>query len=275
MSADSAAVAPAQTSEKSIDPVCGMIVDPRHAKHHTDYRDQIYYFCCAGCLGKFSADPAKFLEPRAPAPAAAADAIYTCPMHPEIEQVGPGACPICGMALDPKDVLAGPADNSELIDMMRRFWVSAALSLPLLVIAMAHMLPGQPMQIVLSPGLAVWLQLVLATPVVLWGGLVFFERGWASIRTGNLNMFTLIALGTGVGLCVQPGGDTGARTVSGRAPNRGRSRRCLFRGGGGHHHAGATGPGAGTAGARTHQRRHPRLARPGAQDRASHPRRRT
>ena len=198
MSADSAAVAPAQTSEKSIDPVCGMIVDPRHAKHHTDYRDQIYYFCCAGCLGKFSADPAKFLEPRAPAPAAAADAIYTCPMHPEIEQVGPGACPICGMALDPKDVLAGPADNSELIDMMRRFWVSAALSLPLLVIAMAHMLPGQPMQIVLSPGLAVWLQLVLATPVVLWGGLVFFERGWASIRTGNLNMFTLIALGTGV-----------------------------------------------------------------------------
>ena len=88
MSADSAAVAPAQTSEKSIDPVCGMIVDPRHAKHHTDYRDQIYYFCCAGCLDKFSADPAKFLEPRAPAPAAAADAIYTCPMHPEIEQVG-------------------------------------------------------------------------------------------------------------------------------------------------------------------------------------------
>ena len=198
MSTGSAAVAPTQTGEESTDPVCGMAIDPRGAEHHTEFRGQTYYFCCAGCLGRFRADPVSYLEPRAPAPPTAADAIYTCPMHPEIEHVGPGSCPICGMALEPKDVLAAPADNSEFIDMMRRFWVSAALSLPLLVIAMAHMLPGQPMDQIISPRLAVWLQLVLATPVVLWGGLVFFERGWASIKTRNLNMFTLIALGTGV-----------------------------------------------------------------------------
>ena len=184
--------------EADTDPVCGMTVDPSRAEHHYDFQGRTYTFCCAGCLDKFRADPKMYLAPRAPAPPAAADAIYTCPMHPEIEQVGPGACPICGMALEPKDVLAAPPDNSELIDMTRRFWVGAALTVPLMAIAMAHMVPGQPMDAVLSPRLAVWLQLVLATPVVVWGGRVFFERGWASIRTRNLNMFTLIAIGTGV-----------------------------------------------------------------------------
>ncbi|MEX0805935.1 MAG: heavy metal translocating P-type ATPase [Candidatus Binatia bacterium] len=122
---------------------------------------------------------------------------YVCPMHPEIVRTEPGSCPICGMALEPRTVTLEDAPNPELIDMTRRFWISAALSLPLFIVAMSDMLPGQPLQQLLSPRLLMWLQFVLATPVVLWGGWPFFERGWRSIVNRNLNMFTLIAIGVG------------------------------------------------------------------------------
>jgi Cu+-exporting ATPase len=124
--------------------------------------------------------------------------IYTCPMHPEIVREGPGVCPICGMALEPQTVTGEEETTPELVDMTRRFWLSLALSVPLLALAMSEMLPGQPVQRIFAPHLLTWLQLVLATPVVLWGGWPFFQRGWASIVNRSLNMFTLIAIGTGL-----------------------------------------------------------------------------
>lgn len=137
------------------------------------------------------------LEPAMPA-AAGTKVEYTCPMHPEIVRAEPGDCPICGMALEPRTVVLEEGPNPELIDMTRRFWISGALTLPLLLIAMAHMLPGHPLEQMMSRGAWSWLELALATPVVLWGGKPFFQRGWKSVVTRNLNMFTLIALGTGV-----------------------------------------------------------------------------
>ena len=178
------------------DPVCGMTVDPKGAKHRTVYEGHPYYFCCQGCLTKFEADPARYLEKAPlPAPAVPEGAIHTCPMHPEIRQIGPGACPICGMALEPVLASAGEEKNPELVSMTRRFWIGLALTIPVFLLEMSshlgfgHWLEGQWMN---------WLQLVLATPVVLWGGWPFFERGWQSLKTRNLNMFTLIAMGTGV-----------------------------------------------------------------------------
>jgi Cu+-exporting ATPase len=190
--------AEAAPSAKVKDPVCGMTVDPETTPHHHEVGGTTYHFCSAGCRGKFAADPDRYLHPKAEA-AAPADvpegAIWTCPMHPEIRQVGPGSCPICGMALEPEMPTLDEAPNPELIDMSRRFWVSAALSAPLFVLAMGSELLGWhwlPMQV------SVWVQLALATPVVLWGGWPFFERGWASLKSRNLNMFTLISLGVGV-----------------------------------------------------------------------------
>ncbi len=122
---------------------------------------------------------------------------YVCPMHPEIVRSEPGSCPICGMALEPRTVSLEDAPNPELVDMTRRFWISAALSLPLFVLAMSDMLPGQPLQHIVAPRLLSWIQLIVATPVVLWGGWPFFERGWRSVVNGSLNMFTLIAVGVG------------------------------------------------------------------------------
>jgi Cu+-exporting ATPase len=178
------------------DPVCGMTVDPAATPHHIEVGGTTYHFCSAGCRGKFAADPHRYLHP---GPAVAVEApegaIWTCPMHPEIRQVGPGSCPICGMALEPEMPTLDEGPNPELVDMSRRFWVSAALSLPLFVLAMGlellswHWLPMRT---------SVWVQLALATPVVLWGGWPFFERGWASLKSRNLNMFTLISLGVGV-----------------------------------------------------------------------------
>ena len=180
------------------DPVCGMTVDPATTAHHHELAGTTYHFCSAGCRTKFIADPHRYLHPTAEAVAAEdvpEGAIWTCPMHPEIRQVGPGSCPICGMALEPEMPTLDEGPNPELIDMSRRFWVSAALSLPLFVLAMGSELLGWhwlPMRA------SVWLQLALATPVVLWGGWPFFERGWASLKSRNLNMFTLISLGVGM-----------------------------------------------------------------------------
>jgi Cu+-exporting ATPase len=180
------------------DPVCGMDVDPHTAKHRAEHAGRTYYFCAAGCRTKFLADPAKYLSPaeqrHAPVPEGT---IYTCPMHPEVRQIGPGACPICGMALEPQIVTADAhGSHGELDDMTRRFWIGLALALPVVVLEMGgHIFQWHA---TISPTLSNWLQMLLATPVVVWAGWPFFERGWQSLKTRNLNMFTLIAMGTGV-----------------------------------------------------------------------------
>ena len=178
------------------DPVCGMMVDPATTRHHAAHRGTTYHFCCEGCRAKFTADPERYLGQAAPPAPVSADptAIYTCPMHPEIEQVGSGTCPKCGMALEPKEITAERGPNPELIDMTRRLWVAAALAIPVVGLAMGQHLVGRP----LLPGL--WnngLQGALATAVVLWAGWPFFLRGWQSVVVGHLNMFTLISVGTG------------------------------------------------------------------------------
>jgi Cu+-exporting ATPase len=180
------------------DPVCGMSVDPHTAAHRADHDGHPYYFCSAGCRTKFIADPAKYLTPtelqvHEPVPEGT---IYTCPMHPQIRQVGPGACPICGMALEPAVMTADTPPNPELADFTRRFWIGLALTIPVFILEMG----GHLFDIghLIAPQISNWIQLVLATPVVLWAGWPFFERGWRSIVNRSLNMFTLVAMGTGV-----------------------------------------------------------------------------
>ena len=179
-----------------IDPVCGMSVDPATSKHRFDHQGHAFHFCSAGCRTKFSADPVKYLEKREPPPEMPAGTIYTCPMHPEIRQEGPGTCPICGMALEPDVISLDDAPNPELADMTKRFWIGAVLAAPVVVLEMGgHLVGGHGL---VDPVLSNWIQFVLATPAVLWAGWPFFVRGWQSVRTRNLNMFTLIAMGTSV-----------------------------------------------------------------------------
>ncbi len=185
-----------QTPDKVIDPVCGMSVDPKTAKQHADYHGHPYYFCGANCKTKFLANPERYLTAEKAIEPVIAGAIYTCPMHPQIQQVGPGTCPICGMALEPQTVTADSGPNLELVDMTRRLWIGLALAIPVLVLEMGGEITGLTM--FLGQQLSNWLQLLLATPVVLWAGWPFFERGWQSLKTRNLNMFTLIAMGVGV-----------------------------------------------------------------------------
>ena len=177
------------------DPVCGMTVDPQRTPHRHAVGGETYYFCSAGCRAKFAADPRKYLTPQPPTPAPEG-ALYTCPMHPEVRQPGPGSCPICGMALEPLLPKAEAGPDPELADMTRRFWIGLALTVPLFVLDMGghvfdlHHLIGRAS--------ANFIELAFATPVVLWAGAPFFVRGWQSLASRNLNMFTLIALGTGV-----------------------------------------------------------------------------
>ena len=241
------------SSATAIDPICKMRVDPAHAADHYTHDGVAYYFCCRSCREKFQADPARYLQPADPAivpisslksggesasppdsphrmyaltytcpmdpevrqshpgacpkcgmalepmtiAAPPSTVEYICPMHPEIVRAAPGACPICGMALEPRTVTAEEV-NPELIDMTRRFWVGVGFSLPLLVLAMSDLLPGRPLQEWIAPSAQAWLELLLATPVVLWGGRPFFVRGYHSIVNRHLNMFTLIAIGTGM-----------------------------------------------------------------------------
>src|SRR5687768_7682082 len=182
-----------------LDPVCGMTISPDDAVGTADYKGQTYYFCAESCLERFRADPEEFVGhgPRTPSPPVSADAEYTCPMHPEIRQIGPGSCPICGMALEPVRVSLEAPPNEELEDMTRRFRVSVALSTPILALMVAELIPGQPLHHALPPGAMNWIQFACATPIVLWGGRPFFERGWMSLVNRHLNMFTLIALGVG------------------------------------------------------------------------------
>ncbi|HYJ87728.1 MAG TPA: heavy metal translocating P-type ATPase [Pyrinomonadaceae bacterium] len=233
----------------SIDPVCGMTVNPNAAAGAHEHKGQTYYFCSTHCLKKFSEDPERFLnkttEPMTPQPigighdtklaATPAAATYTCPMHPEVRQDKPGSCPkcgmalepvnvtapqqkieytcpmhpeivrdapgncpICGMALEPRTVTLRDEENHELKDMRRRFWVSVVLTIPLFVIGMGDLIPGAPLERLVSPAVLPWIQLTLASPVVLWGGWPFFVRAWQSVVHRSLNMFTLIGLGVGV-----------------------------------------------------------------------------
>jgi P-type Cu+ transporter len=250
---------PTGIAQTAKDPVCGMSVKPSTAKHSWERAGRNYYFCCAGCLEKFKADPEKYLntsqsglvtlgtpsragDSKAPiakpasaspqsvaaqpgyvcpmcpevreskpgacpscgmalepeTPLARTRVEYTCPMHPEVVRSEPGACPICGMALEPRTVALRQEDNPELRDMTRRFWISILFTAPLLAIAMADMLPGKPVQRLVNAAWLPWIEFLLATPVVVWAGAPFFQRGWTSIRNRSLNMFTLIAMGTGV-----------------------------------------------------------------------------
>ncbi|TAJ91335.1 MAG: heavy metal translocating P-type ATPase [Reyranella sp.] len=193
-----ATAAPAADPNIAIDPVCGMKVKIEGAKNTTVHEGQTYYFCNPKCLQKFTAEPARYLkaEEAPPAPPVAPGTIFTCPMHPEIRQVGPGSCPICGMALEPAEISLDDGPNVELVDMTRRLWIGGALSVPLVALDMGGHLLG--LHEFLPHGIVPWLMLALATPVVLWAGWPFFVRGWQSVQTGHLNMFTLIALGTGV-----------------------------------------------------------------------------
>ncbi|WP_298747058.1 heavy metal translocating P-type ATPase [uncultured Brevundimonas sp.] len=180
---------------KAIDPVCGMTVDMASASHQARHHGEDYFFCSAGCQTKFVAEPDKYLGDRPDPEPVVPGAIYTCPMHPQIRQEGPGSCPICGMALEPETVTAEAPVNHELIDFTRRFWVGLVLTLPVFALEMGGHLTGLMMRI---PGqTSNWIQFALATPVVLWAGWPFFERGWASLRNRSLNMFTLIAIGVG------------------------------------------------------------------------------
>jgi Cu+-exporting ATPase len=218
------------------DPVCGMTVDPAQAAGRHEHGGETYFFCSQHCLEKFRAEPERHLaaddravarrsrtggefvcpmdpevlenqpgacpkcgmalEPRTVA-APATRTEYTCPMHPEVVQQEPGSCPLCGMALEPRTVTLEEEENPELVDMTRRFWISLALTVPVFVLAMSDMIPGQPVQQALSQRALNWIQFLLSTPVVLWGGWPFFQRGWTSVVNRSLNMFTLIALGTG------------------------------------------------------------------------------
>ncbi|WP_404362817.1 heavy metal translocating P-type ATPase [Marinobacter sp.] len=181
------------------DPVCGMSVDPHEAEHRSQHEGKTWYFCSSRCKSRFDEDPEQYLdddekreEPVAPG------AMYTCPMHPEIRQEGPGDCPICGMALEPEQVSLEEGPSGELTDMTRRFWIGFVLALPVVVLEMGGHLIG--LDQVIPPQVSNWIQLFFATPVVLWCGWPFFVRGWKSVVSRNLNMFTLIAIGTGVAL---------------------------------------------------------------------------
>lgn len=208
-----------------IDPVCGMTVNPDRAAGSAEYKGTTFYFCCKGCLSRFNQNPETYLAPKPkslplhpvshqpqtgfvhlqkpvrhePEEPHASDRAtqYTCPMHPEVIRNGPGSCPICGMALEPVTVSLTEESNPELEDMQKRFWVCLILTIPVFLIAMSEMLPGQPLQHSIGSSRLAFIQLALATPVVIWGGKPFFERGWASITNCSPNMFTLIALGTG------------------------------------------------------------------------------
>ncbi len=191
-----AALVPDDVGGRVKDPVCGMMVDRHTTPHRTEHGGRPYYFCSAGCRTKFQAEPAKYLGDRAAEAPVRPGAIYTCPMHPQIRQAGPGTCPICGMALEPELPTDETGPNPELVDFTRRFWIGLALTLPVLALEMGGHLLG--LDRLIERGTSNWLQLLLATPAVLWAGWPLFVRGWRSVVNRSLNMFTLIALGTGV-----------------------------------------------------------------------------
>jgi len=189
------------SAKTETDPVCGMKADPATAPSH-EHAGTTYYFCCNGCRTKFAADPEKYLnsQPEELPAEGLENVVFTCPMDPEVRQLGPGTCPICGMALEPADPTAafGAENDPELKDMTRRFWFGGISAVPVLFLAMSHLIPGNPVHHYVSDWLSGWIQFLLSTPVVFWAGRPLFERFWSSLRSRNLNMFTLIGLGVGV-----------------------------------------------------------------------------
>ena len=240
-SADPANYATApKPAARAVDPVCGMEVDPACAEHYTD-GNGTRYFCCAGCRTKYAADPARYSALRAVVETTVVAApvdrpTYTCPMHPQVRQDRPGSCPFCGMALEPATISAAAPANDELADMQRRLVVAAALTVPVIVLAMGGHTASLDRHI--PPNAAAWLEFAFATPVVAWAGRPFFERAWSSIVHRSLNMFSLIALGTGsaylysVVATTVPGiFPAGFRGPEGRLPSTSRPRpssRCSY-----------------------------------------------
>ena len=188
------------SSDHVTDPVCGMTVEPDKTEHHAHHDARDYHFCSNGCKTKFVADPEYYIsgKHREAQDNTPAGTIYTCPMHPEIRQEGPGSCPICGMALEPETFSLETGPDPEYVDMRRRFWVSSLFTIPLFIFAMGELIPGNPFEDWFDPQTGQWLQLLLASPVILWGAWPFFVRGIQSVKTMNLNMFTLIGLGVAV-----------------------------------------------------------------------------
>ncbi|MEO8301492.1 MAG: heavy metal translocating P-type ATPase [Rhizomicrobium sp.] len=180
------------------DPVCGMMVDPATSKFQAVEGSETYYFCSKGCQSKFLANPAAYAKHEVAPKPASAGGIYTCPMHPQIRQTGPGNCPICGMTLEPLTATVETGPSPELIDMSRRFWIASVLTLPVFLLEMGSHIPALNLASIISAATSTWMQFALSTPVILWAGWPFFSRGWASLRNHSLNMFTLIALGVGV-----------------------------------------------------------------------------
>ena len=254
------------------DPVCGMTVEPDSPLRY-EHEGKIYLFCNPKCQAKFSTDPERYLHPvPADSRVVIPGAVYICPMDPEVRESKPGSCPICGMALEP-DMAFVPGkvpveDKTELNDMTRRFWVSTALALPVFMLAMTADLLPQAIPSSVSMTALQWSEFLLATPVVLWGGWPFFQRGWASVVNRHLNMFTLIALGVGVAWVYSVIGMLLPGIFPPAMHSADRHAAGLFRGGRDDHRAGAAGPGDGTARAQPDQRRDQAAARPGAQDRA-------
>ncbi|HHN78870.1 MAG TPA: heavy metal translocating P-type ATPase, partial [Phycisphaerales bacterium] len=204
-----------QETTTSHDPVCGMAIDPEKAAESIEHGGATWYFCSDSCAETFRADPDRYASSKGDtcpdhaggkkhghadldaSPPPPGDLTYTCPMHPEVRQIGPGVCPKCGMALEPVDASA-EQDDGELRDMTRRFWIAAALSTPLLLLVMLNMLPGHPVETIIGPVVSQWIELALATPVILWCAFPFFVRGVQSIRTMNPNMWTLISIGVSI-----------------------------------------------------------------------------
>ncbi len=272
------------SSPKEKDPVCGMMVDPQKPAAKYAYKGKTYYFCSTRCAERFQKEPERFLvapgkagmehamgaahvEPAAP-PAARKNVRYTCPMDPEIVQIGPGICPKCGMALEPMDFIATlPGEDQpdpEYDSMRRRFWVSAALSLPLLVFSMF----GEALGLHLEPATKNSIELLLASPVVLWCGWPFFQRFWVSLVNRSPNMFTLIGLGTGAAYLYSVAATLFSAILPGVFPRHARRRGCLFRGCCSYYHVGVARSGSGIAGTPAHQRCHPRTIAPCAANRA-------
>ena len=246
------------------DPVCGMDVDVANPAGRHEHEGKTYYFCSQHCALKFQADPERYLSGEA-RPEAMPDAEYTCPMHPEVVQVGFGSCPLCGMALEPKEVSLDTDDsNPELEDMSRRLWISLVFTVPLLVVTMSEMIPGFPLNGLVSARWFNWVQLALAAPVVLWCGQPFFERGWASIVHRSPNMFTLIAIGTGAAFLYS----LLATLAPGILPEAFSAQRkggSVLRSGSGDHLAGVVRTGAGASGPRANVKCDQGAARTGAE----------
>ena len=234
---------PAHTAATVRDPVCGMTVNPATSKHRFDYRGETFHFCSAGCRTKFAADPVSYLEKDSKPKAAVPEGtIYTCPMHPEIRQVGPGSCPICGMALEPEVASLDAPPNPELADMTRRFWIGLVLALPAVVLEMGgHLVGGHGL---VDPTLSNWIQFAFATPVVLWAGWPFFVRGWQSLRHAQSQHVHADRDRHRRGLCLQRRRHRRAGNLPGDLPRPWRRGRRLFRSRRRHHRARAARPGA-------------------------------